>query len=172
MADWESWYVMANQGQPETLARIDEHPPVDERRMAYVTSVGLKIAAAMRSDPKMYQEVAAITAGISRATYYKWLDASGPEYEAFQAIVIPAVHEQAQLAEDKAEQDIACCENGSGAWTNWHKWKLEKRYRKIYGDLAQAPTKLALTDSEGNDLKNVPVSQLIALLAKAEGDGT
>lgn len=159
---------MANQGQSETLAHIE----IDEERMAYVTDVGRKIASALADNPRMFQEHAALLAGISKPTYYRWLAEERPEYEPFQAIVLKAVYEQAESAEETAEQAIGCCENGSGAWANWYKWKLGQRYRTIYGDLAEAPKRIEHSGPGGgaiqiDDVSRMSEAQLIAIALPA-----
>lgn len=119
--------------------------------VAYRRGLGKEIAGYLRDDAGMYQEYAAIKAGISRKTYWRWLDGEDEASEAFQREVLPALYEQARAAEQKAESDIASGLNGSSAWANWHKWKLEGRYRKIFGDLA--PTRVELTGKDGGPIE-------------------
>lgn len=133
---------------------------MNEERMAYLASVGQKIAASLASRPRMFQEHAALLAGITKQTYYKWLADERPEYEPFQAIVLKAVYEQAESAEETAEQAIGCCESGSGAWASWYRWKLAQRYRTIYGDLAEAPKKVELTGKDGAAIQVEAVSRM------------
>lgn len=138
-----------------TLARAT----TPEAKLEKLRDVGAKIAASLRSDPHMHQEHAAVLAGISRRAYFTYLDGEDEACLAFQALVLPAVYEQAEENRKKAEMDIACVEQGSGAWASWHKYMLEKRYRKIYGDLAQE-VKVELTGPDGGPIRTQSIADM------------
>lgn len=121
-------------------------------RVEELRDLGRRIAAELRSDPDMLQQVAVARVGLHIRSYWRYLEKEGEEYEAFQAEVLPAVYELAEHARRKAEADIGSSPAGSGAWANWHKWMLEKRFRTIFGDLAQAPAKVELTGKDGEAL--------------------
>lgn len=92
------------------------------------------IAAALDADDDLHQEAAAIAAGIPPSTYWDWLSQSDDAAREFQLVVKAAVHRQARRNMDKARDEVVTSE---GKLTQWHKWLAEKRYRQIYGDLAQ-----------------------------------
>lgn len=138
----------------------------EDAKIAKLRGAGEHIARRLREDSRCFQVQAAVEAGLSERSYYEYLQGDDDACQLFQALVIPALYEQAKLAEEKAEQDIACVESGSGAWASWHRWKLEKRYRKIYGDLAQAPSKVEVTGKDGKPLSNLSVAELLELLEK------
>jgi hypothetical protein len=148
-------------------ARSKETPA---EKLARLVKAGQHIASRLRDDDRCFQQQAAIEAGIIEKTYYDYLKGDDEACRAFQAIVLPAVYEQAKRAEERAEADIACCESGSSAWSNWHKWKLEKRYRKIYGDLAQAPQQVEHTGKDGGPMQmsQLSVDELLAVLEKTK----
>lgn len=110
--------------------------------------LGKKAAAVLRGNG--FQLECALACGVNEKTYYRWLEGEDEPCLAFQAEVMPALIEQAREAERKAESDIACTEQGSSAWANWHKWKLERRYRKLFGDLAQ---KIEMSGPGGEAIK-------------------
>jgi hypothetical protein len=101
----------------------------------------------------MFQEQAALKHGVLPRSYWRYLEREGDEYEAFQREVLPAIFEQAREEMKSAERDIGSGVNGSGAWANYHKWRLEKRFRKIFGDLAQAPTRIEHSGPDGKPLQ-------------------
>lgn len=141
-----------------TLSRARARPvTVDEAR-----EKGKAVAAYLRADQKAFQEQAALAAGINVRTYHSWLSGSDETDLAFQAEVLPAVMECARKAEEQAEQDIGCTENGSGAWSSWWRWKLAQRYRKIFGDLA--PQKVELTGKDGGPI------ELAAVQSKSDAE--
>jgi hypothetical protein len=142
----------------ESLARArSEAMTPDEARER-----GRVVAAALRADARCFQQEAALKAGILPARYWRLLDGDSPTCEAFQAEVLPAVYEQARAEEQRAEGDIGSAENGSSAWGNWHRWRLEKRYRKLYGDLAQ---KVELTGKDGGPVEqDVTVTAAVVVL--------
>jgi hypothetical protein len=98
---------------------------------------GRVVADALSSDDRCFQVEAAHRAGLTEKTYYEWLAGEDECHEAFRSEVLPAVWAQARRAEEKAEQDIFAGEQPSSAAVSWHKFKLERRYRKLFGDLAQ-----------------------------------
>lgn len=144
----------------------------DERRKRIIAAAE-SIAAALRLSPRMHQEHAAIKAGIHPRTYWRYMAGEDEVSEAFQAIVLPAVHDQADANLTEAEVAIGCSENGSGAWAGWHRWLMEKRYRKIYGDLAQE-VKVELTGKDGGavQVQAIPTREqaLAELRELAKGD--
>jgi hypothetical protein len=148
-----------------------------EPMLEKLVRAGAAVAESLRSNPNMHQEHAALLAGISRRSHFEYLAGTDEAHLAYQSLVLPALHEQADKAREKAEQDIACVEAGSGAWASWHRWLLEKRYRKIYGDLAQE-VKLELTGKDGGPIQTLAVDKLsdaeldakIAAAAKLGGD--
>lgn len=150
--------------KPVSLARARS---VDEWR-----ELGRRCAEVLRDGG--YQLEAALAAGLHEKAYYRALDSEDEGPLAFQAEVLPALFEQAKAAEKKAELDIGSAENGSSAWSGWWKWKLEKRYRKLFGDLA---TKVEVSGPDGGPIHHkheavaaMSDAQLEAFLAKKEGE--
>jgi len=92
------------------------------------------IAKAIRGDLAMTQDRAALAAGIHPRTYWKWMHGHQPDDLDFQFVVLPAIHEQAARNHEAANVSV---EHTDGKLINWRKWELERRYRHIYGDLAQ-----------------------------------
>ncbi len=147
-----------------SLARIDE-----------LRAIGARIAAMLRADDGCFQLQAAVACGLSEKTYYAYLQREGDEYAAFQQEVLPALYEQARRNEETAESAIGSCENGSGPWMTWHKWKLTQRYRKLFGDLAESelhepPKRHEITGKDGESLTGLSMPELLALLAKTSED--
>lgn len=132
--------------RPKTLAHTD----AKAARMERMRKAAEEIAAALRANKDMHQEHAALNAGVARSTYWRWLDGESEAELMFQSIVLPAVHDQAAAVEQDAEKAIGCCENGSGAWGNWFKWKMSQKFRRIYGDLE--PKRVEVTGKDGRDL--------------------
>jgi hypothetical protein len=129
---------------------------------------GKVVADALRADSRCFQIEAALKAGMSQATYYRLLDAETDAGEAFQAEVLPALFEQARSEEERAERDIGTAENGSSAWGNWHKWRLEKRYRKLFGDLSVQ--KVELTGKDGGPVQSEATVQYVVTLPPEESE--
>lgn len=122
-----------------------------------------------------YQIAAAVKIGVPERTYYEWLNGSDEGALAFQSEVLPAYQAAAEAAEEKAEQDIFGGEMHSSAAVSWHKWKLEKRYPKVFG----ASTKVELSGPGGGaiavrDLSTADDAELLGLLAatKVGGDAS
>jgi hypothetical protein len=150
-------------GGPVTVTRAGARS-IEEMR-----TLGAAIAARLRADGSCFQEQAALAEGVLPRTYWRWLDGEEPHHLAFQAEVLPAVYEQAHANEEAAETAIHGERGGDTAWANWHKWKLERRYRRIFGDLA---TKIELTGANGGPIEVVASREqaLAALQAAAERD--
>lgn len=110
--------------------------------------MGRKAAQVIRDGG--FQLQAAFAAGLKEKNYYDALDGDSEGHTAFQEQVLPALYEQALAAERRAEADIASSENGSSAWSSWHRWKLEKRYRKIFGDLSR----VEVTGKDGGPIQH------------------
>jgi len=145
----------------DSTASLARARSVDEMRAA-----GQRAAEVIRGGG--FQIEAAFAAGVHEKTYYRWLEGEDEACLAFQREVLPALFEQARAAEQKAEQDIASSEGGSSAWASWHKWKLEKRYRKLFGDLAQ---KVEVSGPGGGPVEHkhafvaqLPDSELLAIV--------
>lgn len=120
-----------------------------------------------------FQLEAAFAAGLKEKTYYAALDGDSEGHTAFQEQVLPALYEQAKEAERRAEADIASSDGGSSAWANWHKWKLEKRYRKLFGDLS----KVEVSGPGGGPIQHqhdhyarMSDAELDRVLAKGDGE--
>lgn len=143
---------MGTEDDRDRLARIEE-------RVQRLSALARTIAAELSSSRTVHQEHAALKAGILPRQYYRYLAGDDEPCQAFQAIVLPAIHAQAERNVEEAEGAIGSAENGSGAWAGWHKWLLEKRYRKIYGDLAQE-VKLELTGANGGPIQTLAVDKL------------
>lgn len=143
-------------------------------RKERMEAAAASIAAALRSDPEMHQEHAALNAGVPRRTYYEWLNGDDELCVAFQRVVLAAVHEQAQRNLEHEDREVRVSE---GKLTNWAKWRLEKRYRLIFGDLATV-TRHEVTGRDGGPIETHSLSdaeiaaKLAALAGKEEsGDG-
>lgn len=145
----------ANPSQSRARARS-----VDE-----MAECGRKAAEVIRRGG--YQIEAAFAAGVHEKTYYRWLDGDDDGCKAFQAEVLPALFEQAREAEKQAEKDISCTEQGSSAWANWHKWKLEKRYRKVFGDLAQKH-EVEVTGKDGGPIETAATVRYVVQVPRDE----
>jgi hypothetical protein len=140
----------------DSLARacdIDGADAESPDRVVRMRELGRRVAGLLRSDKRMFQVQAAIAVGMTQRNYYRYLEGDGPANEAFQAEVLPAVMWQASELEADAESDVGSCDMGSSAWASWHKWKLEKRFRKLFGDLAQKH-EIALTGANGGPIKS------------------
>jgi hypothetical protein len=140
----------------DSLARacdIDGDAADEPDRVVRMRELGRRVAGLLRSDKRMFQVQAAIAVGMTQRNYYRYLEGDGPANEAFQAEVLPAVMWQASELEADAERDVGSCDMGSSAWASWHKWKLEKRFRKLFGDLAQKH-EVALTGANGGPIKS------------------
>lgn len=145
-----------------SLARIDE-----------LRSIGKRIAQMLRADKGCYQAHAAVVCGISEKTYYRWLQGEGEHHVAFQTEVLPALYEQARALEKEAEDAVGSTELGSGAWASWYKWKMSSRYRKIFGDLAEAdlgvpPRRVELTGKDGDAIKTEALVQYVVMVPPEE----
>lgn len=150
------------------MAGMRHSRPVSEMRV-----LGQKVAARLRSGHDVYQGEAAVKSGIAERTYYRWLDGEEEGHLAFQAEVLPALYDQAKMAEAEAERAIGCVEGGSGPWQSWHRWKLEKRFRRIYGAVAEQ--KIELTGKDGGpvetrELRDLPTDELLSLLKATEDE--
>lgn len=142
---------------------------VDEWR-----ALGRKCAEVL--DAGGFQLEAALAAGLHEKAYYRALESEDEGQLAFQSEVLPALFRQAKKAEGDAEKDIFGGEQHSGPAVTWHKWKLEKRYRKLFGDLA---TKVEVSGPDGAPIKHEHLhriehmsdSELDGEIKKLEGGG-
>ena len=108
-------------------------PSDDADAIAKYHELGVKAAAYIKAHPSCWPAEVAQHLGISGRTYRHWLATEEPAYEAFQALVEPALTEQAKIAYEDAEADIDAAGPAAGAKVSWHKWGLEKRLPRYFG---------------------------------------
>lgn len=113
-------------------------------------AIGEKIAATLRSNVDEHFERAAFKAGIAPTTYYRWMNTD----PVFASIVKHAIHDQAAEAMAAADAEVV---RSDGKTAAWHRWKMEKRYRSIYGDLATVQ-RHELTGADGGPIETAQLS--------------
>lgn len=126
--------------------------------------LGRRVASHLYADKRCFQQLAALREGLVEKRYYDFMAKEGPGYEAFQGHVQAAILWQAQELEGEAMNDVASSEGGSSAWAGWHKWRLEKRFRKLFGDLA----KVEVSGPDGGAIKHEHEHAIVAGKSDAE----
>jgi transposase-like protein len=152
----------------DNVALPDDNLSGSRARVDELRAKGRVMAAYLRAEKGCFIEQAALHAGINPRTYRRWVDQEGEEYEAFQAEVLPALHDHAKALLEAARLDIESAEGGSSAYVNWHKWLLPKRHPKLFGEQA-AESKVEVTGKDGAPLGLQP-KELLELYAKARKD--
>ena len=149
--------------------------PSNKRTPEQLRAAAEIIAAKLRDGA--FQQEAALAAGIPdrQFRHYLW-ESDDPEHLEFQQVVGLALYEQAHKMEREAMADIGSAQGGSGAWATWHKWRLEKRFRKIFGDLSERKIELSGPDGgpmqHSHDYSRMSDDELKAyVLGKTEREG-
>lgn len=122
-------------------------------RIARMEAAAESISKAIDEDDDLHQEAAAIAAGVPPRTYWDWMSGDDEHCEAFQLKVRAAVHRQARR--NLAREDLGV-RTTEGKLTMWAKWRMEKRYRTIYGDLAET-RKVELSGPNGGPMRTEAV---------------
>ncbi len=136
--------------------------------------LGLRFAHLLATLPHSHQLGVCAELRIPWRTHMRWMatDAEeGSDVAEYQAEVMAALAKQRAKDLDDIDTAVEVAE-GSKASTVWNvrKHRHESRFKRFYEDAA--PLKVAMTDSEGNDLATVPTTALIGMLAQTkEGDG-
>lgn len=148
----------------------DDQPDTDRSasrarvRVEELTTKAKVVAGYLIANPGCFIESAALAADLLPRVHRKYMTAEGPEYEAYQRIVQPALLEHAEALLRKAEGDIACTEGGSSAWSSWHRWLLPKRHPKLFADGVQ---QVELSGPDGGPMQHQDVSKLSTAELKA-----
>jgi len=147
--------------------------PVPDKRLAnrqkdpaVTREAGKVVAAFLRANKKCLIEKAWIAGGLLPDRARAWMQGTTDADLAFQEEVWPALVEHAEHMIGEAEKDIGSTENGSSAWSGWHRWLLAKRHPRLFADDVQ---KLEVTGKDGgpqehsHSLASKSTEELLAL---------
>jgi hypothetical protein len=115
--------------------------------------LGKAVAAHLDANPDAFVGHACLACGVSRRNHDRWMAADDEPARAYADEVLAAIYRQVAVHEKRAEAAIGSTENGSSAWANWHRWKLERRFRTIYGDLSSKHV-VEVTGKDGGPLRS------------------
>lgn len=142
---------------------MTSQPRARTRSVEEMRALGRTAAEVLRAGG--YQIAAAVKIGVPERTYYEWLNGEDEGALAFQAEVLPAYEHAAREAEEQAEKDIFGGEMHSSPAVSWYRWKLEKRYPKVFGAARLEVSGPNGGPIESRDLSNAKDSELLGLLA-------
>lgn len=134
--------------------------------------LGARFAHLLDTMPHSHQLGVCAELRIPWRTHMRWMadeGEPGSDVAEYQAEVLAALSRKRAADLDDIARDVEAADGAhcSVVW-NMRKHRHESRFKRFYDDAA--PTKVAITDKDGNDLSGVPVAQLLAMLAKTTGD--
>jgi len=133
-------------------------------------ALGVAAGEVLRTGGYVIEAARAI--GVPMRTFNDWLDGTDDAAVAFADGVLGGYAEAARKGEEEAFRDImgSADKGPSGPHSSFHRWRLEKRWPRVFGG-----QRVEVTGKDGGpvqhqDVTNMTAGELVGLVQAAEDD--